>query len=212
MACVCLNGVEQTVTVASLVRHMIPSCPSLPHDLAVDLVRQKYIEAARRSGLLTAVCEIPLQRDVRNYPLDVPEGYEVYAVHPTHHQPALHRATLSVDYWFLCGYRFKVLHNDEIEFAASPGHDREEPMELTVIVVPSECVATMPTAISTPFGRGIAKGALADAMVIPNQAWTNPGIARGHELAYNRTVLDMRTLAITNRGARSPSFQPVRIL
>ena len=210
MSCVCVGNGAPVVAIAGLMRHVVPFCAGIPHDLGLDLVRQAYIEAARRSGLLTAECELPIQRDVATYPLDAPEGYEVHAIHPTHNNKHVHFS--AVDYWITCGYRFRVLNNDEIEFYDVPASDATESVKLTVIVIPQSCVDTIPTAVATAFGRGIAMKAVADAMRMPKKEWTSYGAADSYERQYNRTVMEMRNLAITNRGSRSPSFQPVRII
>lgn len=210
MGCVCVGNGSPTVELASLLRHVVPSCPSLPYDMGLDLLRQAYIEAARKSGIIRHVCEITRQRGVTNYPLIPPEGFEVYAVVPLHRQA--HSGFESPHTWGVNTDRYRIIGNEELELYSAPGVDGVTPMQLTVTLVPTDCTVTVLTEIATPFGKGIAAGALRDAMCMPNHPWSSPQLSAKHERTFYRTIADMRNSVITDRGALAPIFRPVRII
>lgn len=211
MTCGCVNT-DSTVPLDSLLRHVAIRVPALPYAVALDLVRQKYIEFARRSGLIVAYQELPIQRDVKNYPLEAPEGYEVFAVKGVGNPNGWTWFGPSPHYWFNAwGYKFWVRDNCEVVFDTAPSND-ESDRYLLMTVLPSPCAATILASIATPYGKGIAAGAVGDALDMPNKAWTNPNLASKFELEFQRTCAAGKNLALRNRGAVSPEFKPVRIL
>lgn len=208
----CCVNTERTVPLDSLLRHVATRVPALPYAVALDLVRQKYIEFARRSGLIVAYQELPIQREVKNYALEAPDGYEVFAVRGVGHPTGWMWHGPDKDYWFTSwGYRFWVRDNCEVIFDTAPSNDESERYVL-LTVLPSPCADTIPASIATPYGQGIAAGAIADALDMPNKAWSNPNLASKFERTFYRTVAAAKNLATTNRGAVSPEFRPIRIL
>ena len=186
--------------------------PAIPYAVALDLVRQRYIEFARKSGLIVGYQELPIQREVKNYALEAPDGYEVFAVKGAGHPDgwAWHRS--NAHHWFsLWGYRFWVRDNCEVIFDTAPSNDESDRYVLLTLL-PSPCADTILSSVATPYGQGIAAGAIADALDMPNKAWTNPNLATKFERTFYRACAAAKNLAITNRGGISPEFKPVRIL
>lgn len=190
---------NDVIALDSLLRHIIPEVPEVPHDMALDRIRQSYIEFARKTLLLTYRQTQDYQIDVHDYFLTPPEGYEVYQVLGLE-SPGYRY----VDYWQgarsgLWNTRLDVIDNKAIYLERAPSVDTEDGLHILMHVLPSRCCNTIPNSIDVPFGYGIAKGALAGLLKIPGKPWTNLGIARANEMEFNRTVLAAKNLAMTNR-------------
>lgn len=210
MSC-CVNT-DATVPLDSLLRHMAVHVPEIPYVVSLDFVRERYIELARRSGLLVAFYELPIQREVTNYFIEAPEDYEVYAVKGAGNPNNWSWHASDANHWFSTwGYRFWVKDNSEVVFDRAPSADESDRF-LLLTVIPGSCCASMPVSVATPYGRAIALGAVADALRMPNKPWSNPGLADVHERTYNKAVLSAKNLAITNRGSTTPEFKALRIL
>ena len=183
----------------SLLRHVVPLVPEVPHSMALDRVRQRYIEFARKSSLIVTRQYITLQKDVQDYTLTPPKGYEVFQV------LGFQSVGYSfVDYWRgyrrgLWGQDFEVVDNTTIKLSYAPSVDNPAGIEVILALLPTECATTVLKSIATPYGAGIAKGAVADLLLIPNKPWTNGGLASKYELEFNRVVQSARNLGETNR-------------
>src|SRR5699024_2736155 len=90
--------------------------------------------------------------------------------------------------------RIDVFDNTHILLRDTPSVDDRNGLTVYVSLVPTECVDSIPRSIATPFGRGIAQKAIADALRIPNKPWTSAGLSRTYELDYYRAVLSARNL------------------
>jgi len=60
--------------------YILPSCRSLPEEMAMDYGRRAYIEMCMRSGGLVRVLTYDLQEGVMDYPLETPYGYKINRV------------------------------------------------------------------------------------------------------------------------------------
>jgi hypothetical protein len=69
------KGFEELEPLTPLLRHAMPIVPELPHSMALDMLRQKYIDFARRTRILQTEIPIQYQSGVRDYQLDAPEGW-----------------------------------------------------------------------------------------------------------------------------------------
>ena len=210
MTC-CINEAS-TVPLDSLLRHVATRVPELPYIVALDMLREKYIEFCRKSGLLVSYIELPIQAEVTNYFLEAPTGYEVFCVKGAGHPTGWSWQNSNANHWFsMWGHRFWVKDNSEIVFARAPSSAESDRFVL-LGVIPAPCCDSVPVSVATPYGSGIAAGAVADALCIPNKPWTNPNLADRYELKFNRATLSARNLSLTNRGGVTPQLQAIRIL
>lgn len=67
----------KTVPLSDILPYVLPNCNALPEEMAMDYGRRAYIEFARRSGAMCHVVVDDLQEGVRDYPIDVPTGFQV---------------------------------------------------------------------------------------------------------------------------------------
>ena len=194
-----VTNFDDVIGLDSLLRHVIPEVPEVPHDMALDRIRQSYTEFARKTLLITYRQTQDYQTDVHDYFLTPPDGYEVYQVLGLE-SPGYRY----VDYWQggrvgLWNTKLDVIDNKVLYLHRSPSVDTENGLHIFMQVLPGRCCNTIPNSIDVPFGYGIAKGALASLQRIPGKPWTNLGISRANELEFNRIVLAGKNLAMTNR-------------
>lgn len=193
-----------------LLRFVTVDIPEVPYEVGIDMVRTAYVEFARKTGLLGAVLRLHMQRGLTRYEMEVPAGYDVFAVRT---EARNHRwCTPSPHTW--CTYqgtRYRMDGNTAIEFVDAPSRDGDW-FQLPVQVIPNECAQDIPRGISGPYGRGIAMGAVADMLEIPNRAWSNPNLAQLKRRQFHQTCAQGRALDITNHGAQPPTFPVIRFL
>jgi hypothetical protein len=210
MSC-CVND-SPTVPLDSLMRHMAIHVPEVPYVVALDLIRERFKELARKSSLLVAFVELPIQAGVNNYFLEAPEGYDIFSVKAAGHPMGWQWQHADAHHWFSSwGYRFWVKDNTEVVFDRTPSSDESE-RYLLLTVIPSDCATVIPVSVAGPYGQAIAAGAVADALRMPQKAWSNPSLAQTYELKFQRAAASAKALAITNRGAVTPEMRPIRIL
>jgi hypothetical protein len=211
--CSCVRvDVDATEPLENLLRFVVPYVPEIPYDLALDMLRQSYTEFARLTSLLVSHFDIPLQRDVRTYMLEPPEGYEVYGLLNMAEGYGTYLRYPNPNTWcFSWGQRFRMLGNTILEFDQAPSRD-DIKRTIALHLLPTICADNIPTEISTPFGEAIAAGAQRRALEIPNKPWTNMQLAQLKRRDFARGALSGRNLHIANRGATAVALKPVRIL
>lgn len=197
-----------TVRLDGLLRHIAPSVPEVPYDMALDMLRQAYTEFARKTQLLVSHVTLGIQKGVRVYDIPPPEGYDTFAIlhpHNYHCYPNPHTWCAG---W---GTDFRVLNSRVIELRTAPSQDYAD-REIALHLIPNACIDTIPQEVATPFGKGIAMGALSDMLEIPNQPWYNPRLAQAKKIEFNQAALTGRELAMTNRGHAKLTMKPVRFV
>lgn len=188
----------------TLLRHVLPSVPQIPQAMALDLLRQKYIDFARRTRILSCEITQDYQAGVLDYYLEAPTDHEIYTIIGTPH-----KGWNGTYYWTS---PFDVVDNNGIRLHNAPSVDKVNGLCVQVTLLPKECISTIPRSISTPFGQKIARGVVADLLYLPNKEWTNAGLARKHELDYERMLLSARAISSSNRKVDNNTIKPVRIL
>lgn len=207
------NNVDfsETVQLTVLLRHVLPMVPKVPPAMAIDLLRQKYINFARRTRFLGSLLIQDSQSGVRDYSLTPPTDYQIYSI--VGRQQQTHR----VDTWgvrFFSDLRldFDIIDNNMVILRNPPASDELNGIKIWVTLIPKPCISTIPISIADPFGYDIAKGVVGELLHIPNKEWTNDGLARRFELDYEKMLLSARSLATSNRKVDSNMAKPVRIL
>lgn len=201
---------DDSVPLRNLLRHVAPFVPKLPEAFAMDLLRQRYIDFARRTRMLG--CEITqnYQSGVKDYYLVAPEDHEIYSIvgieggHHGYYWYGMERMNVRMG--------FDVFDNNCIKLHNTPAVDRHDGLKVFVTLLPKACINYIPASVALPFGQDIGRGVVADALVIPGKDWTNPALARKYELDYERMLLSARALSVSNRKIDSASMKPIRIL
>lgn len=201
-----VTNFNDTIPLTNLLRHILPAAPRTPQAMALDLIRQKYIDFARRSRLLCYGATNNIQAGVVDYYIDAPEDYEIYS--------SIGREVGNSWYSNTPNYvqDFDVIDSNAVQLRWVPSVDDANGLKLWVTLIPKECINSMPRSIATPFGKQIAMAACSDMLYLPSNKDSDPRIARKYELDYEKMLLSARALATSNRKIGSTSFQPVRIL
>lgn len=195
----------------NLLRFAAPEVPQIPYEVALDMVREAYTEFARKTRLLGVSLRLPIQRGVKDYELEVPDGYDIFAIKEDNNGRHCWREP-SPHYWFSCyGYRYRMDGPDRLILADAPSRDGVN-FTVNAQVLPNDCVTEVPTGIAGPYGRAIAMGAVADMLEMPGKAWSDPRLAQTKRAKFNQACAQGRALDITDHGARQPTFPHIRIL
>lgn len=202
---------SETVRLDGLMRHIMPYVPQVPPAFALDLLRQKYIEFARRTKFLASLITQDSQSGVRDYRLEAPKDYQIYSI--IGRQQHTHRADMwSVRFFSDLRQDFDVIDNNMIILRSCPAQDEIDGLKIWVTLIPKACISTIPVSIADPYGYDIAKGVIGELLHIPNKEWTNDGLSRRFELAYEKMLLSARAMAVSNRKVDSNMAKPVRVL
>lgn len=192
---------NDTVKLDTLLRHVMPVVNNLPYELGLDLLRDAYREFAQRTQLLASMQEIVSQKDVGDYELEVPEGYDIYLIRDVGYTGQY--VTLpQANYWYTSlGTRFSIISNKYIVLKDIPSSDAQNPFSVIATVIPNECVTRIPREISVPYGSMIAKKATAQALYFKSKPWYDPNLAAKFEREFYVAVASGKALQLGNRGA-----------
>lgn len=190
---------NDAVKLDSLLRHVLPTVNNLPYELGVGMLREAYIKFATETECLAAQLTYTPQKDVADYELTPPEGYEIYKVRIG--EPQRGCPGQSPHYWCYAGERYYMVGNKTLVLESVPSHDATEQSAILVTVIPTECATRIPREISVPFGESIAKGALAEALLLKNKAWYDPNLSSLMQREFGRGIQRAKNLNLTNRGA-----------
>lgn len=213
MSCGCIRIDEGgTVPLDELMRFVATIIPAVPYEVGLEYLRQKYIDFARITSLVVYHQKIQLQRGVREYMLIPPPGYEILGVMQYHHNSWGYMRLPNIDRWFTYfGERLRVEGNSRIHLETAPSND-ERQLEIVLHLLPNTCVNDIPQEIATPYGRGIAKGAVAELLEMPGKAWSNPRAAAKYERDFHIACQSGRNLHLTNRGSRRVTMDQIRVI
>lgn len=201
---------NDTVALDTLLRHFSPVINNIPYELGVELLRQGFIEFCRRTEFLTSQQELQPQKDVSDYELVPPEGYDVFKVKGVGRGPEF-MVMPNVNYWYAgWGTNFYIIGTQYIVLRNSPSSDLDEPFAITMIVLPNECCVRIPREIAVAYGLTIAKHAIAAALLYKNKPWFDPNLSAKFERQFYNGVQSARNLVLMNRGAASTSARTRR--
>ena len=199
-----------SVPIQYMLRHILPFVPRAPQAMALDLLRQKYIDFARRTRILCCELTEDYQSGVCDYYLTAPEDHVIYSIigieggqygYFWHGQERVQWKN-----------NFDVIDNNCIKLRQTPSVDQKDGLKVFVTLLPKECINYIPSSIVVPFGQKIAHGVISDLLNTPNKDWSNPALARRYELGYEKMLLSARALSVSNRKVDSNSIKPLRIL
>lgn len=213
MSCACVRvDVNSVEPLENLLRFVMSNTPKLPYELAMDMLRQSYTEFARATNLLVSHYEVVTQKDVKDYLLSPPDGYEIYGLLKAPRDGENYIQYPNASTWFFSwGQRVRLVGNNLLVFYNAPSRDYDR-HEVALHLLPTACAEVIPTEVSTPFGEGIAMGAVRRALEMPKQAWTDLPLAQLKRRDFSRAALIGRNLHIAGRSGTPLALMPIRIL
>lgn len=213
MTCGCIRVDEgQLEPLEGLMRFVSPVIPEIPYEVGLEYLRQAFIDFGKKSRLLVSHQTLVLQRDVREYELEPPEGYMIYGIMQRCPRTYGYILLPNAHRWFAYyGERLRIEGNNRLILEQAPSVDGKQ-FELALHLIPTDCTDDIPEEINTPFGRGIAKGAIGELLDMPNKPWSNPRAADKYKREFAVVCMEGRNLHLTNRGAHKVMMDYVRVL
>ena len=200
------------VKLESLLRHVMPTINNLPYELGLELVRQAFTEFARKTQMLASQQYLDFQRGVVDYEITAPTGYFTHMVREVGSGSNTIVGSITPHSWYVCGrYRFSVIGNNVLMLSAAPSTDEAGAFAVLTTVIPNESIVTIPREVSVAYGKCIADGALAEALLIKSKPWYDPNLAQQKKRDFYRGVQSAGALALMNRTsgtmtARTPRW------
>ena len=197
------------VSLESLMRHVAPVVPAVPHDYGMELIRQAYIEFCRRTRLVQAQFTYDYQKGVTDYEIVPPDGYEVFFIEEINSP-----SWKAMDRWDIYNSKskFEVIDNAGIRLNSVPSVDVEEGLKIRAVLLPNNTCSYIYSSIDTPYGKGIAAKAVADLVGMPDKPWHQPGSVPKYEREFGRAVASGKALASSGRKAGPIEFRRVRVV
>lgn len=97
------------------------------------------------------------------------------------------------NYWYACGhYQFRVEGYDHLWLQRAPIRDCKDGMLVEMSVMPSQEICYFDDDFFDRWCEGIAYGALAKAMLLPNTDWYNPETAKYFDGKFRAEVARLR--------------------
>lgn len=176
---------------------MMPSLllrvPAMPYDMGMHMLRIKYGKFARRTGCVRWRFRLELQREVRRYPLPLPDGYFLHVVKDIHW--GHYGRSQFPNYWrgwrgMFRGFHFHVDETDCLVLDLAPKRDDLMHITVSTVLLPKENVDTLQETIYEMYGDDIAAGVAAECMNQKNKPWYDPGNSVRLEKQFNSAIND----------------------
>jgi hypothetical protein len=182
-----------------------PYIEGVADEMLAHQLRISAIEFARDTKIVMVTVLIDVQAGVRDYALDIPDGFTVYLVHKVrlygHDIQPNHQARNGFSYSKQYGL---VLDND-------PCEDGTGCLEVDVVVIPGQDTCVLPTDVYDRYADVIGYGALASLYLMANERFldrTAAGIYRNKYIDGRRRARQEWAQHTTTSSAkiRPPRF------
>lgn len=195
-----------TRRLTDILPYVLPYCTPLPQEMALDYGRRAYIDFARRTGALYKTLTMDLQEGIAEYPIEMPDGYKVSRVNwvnidggrcliPAYTERSCHCRSSS--------YTFHVVGHSCVILHTLPVKDVANGLYIQISVQPTQDVCTFDDDFFDRWVEGIAYGALAKAMMLPNTDWFDKQSAMFYDQKFRVEVARARHKSNLN-GSRGP--------
>lgn len=192
---------NDTVALDSLMRYVLPTIPALPNALGVDLLRDAWRDMMARSESLSSIITIDVQKDVDDYEITPPDGYVVHRIREIGYRGDWKTRRPQAHYWYTTyDVAYRVVSNNTIILRDMPSRDEDGAFQLRASLVPDECITRIPREISIEYGSGIAKGALAQALMYRGRPWYDPELAKVKQREFENAIRMAKNTQLDNRG------------
>ena len=170
---------------------VLPDVPGCPAEFARAKIREAAVEYCESSHAITTRQSPYLVADGR-YSLDVETGLHVYLVR-----------AVTIDGAPVEDYAFNA---EDLEIAfGEAAYTEAGPIEVTLVLAPSEDATTLPDALWAEHRHAIAAGAKAALQMTPDKPYTSPAAAEANAGRFARKALE-----VLNHGERGQSMRPAR--
>lgn len=170
---------------------ILPDVPGCPAEFVRAKVREAAVEYCEASHAIVTK-QAPYLIAGKRYSLDVDSGLHVYLVR-----------TVTIDGAPVEDYTFNA-EDLELTFGEAV-HTEAGPIEVTLVLAPSEDATSLPDALWAEHRHAIAAGAKAALQMTPDKPYTNPAAAELNAARFTRKALE-----VLHHGERGQSMRPAR--
>lgn len=170
---------------------VLPDVPGCPAEFVRTKIREAAVEYCEASHAL-APKQVPYRIAGKRYSLDVDSGLHVYLVRK-----------ITIDGAPVEDYTFNA-EDLELTFGEAV-HTEAGPIEVTLVLAPSEDATSLPDALWAEHRHAIAAGAKAALQMTPDKPYTNPAAAELNAARFTRKALE-----VLHHGERGQSMRPAR--
>jgi hypothetical protein len=170
---------------------VLSDAPGCSDYTALQKIREAAVEYCETSHAM-ATKQAPYPIAGKRYSLDVDSGLHVYLVR-----------TVTIDGAPVEDYTFNA-EDLELTFGEAV-HTEAGPIEVTLVLAPSEDATSLPDALWSDHRHAIAAGAKAVLQMTPDRPYTNPAAAEVNAARFTRKALE-----VLHHGERGQSMRPAR--
>jgi hypothetical protein len=200
--------VNDTVPLDSLLRYVLPTIPALPNALGVDLLRDAWRDMMARTESLSSIINLDLQKDVDDYEITPPDGYVIHRIREVGYRGDFKTRRPQAHYWYTSyDVAYRVVSNNTIILRDMPSRDDPGAFQVRCALVPDECITRIPREVSIEYGKGIAAGAVAQALEYPTRPWYNPSLAAKKQKEYENAIRMAKNTTLDNRGGADQNMR-----
>jgi hypothetical protein len=202
---------NEVVSIDTLMPKLLMRVGAMPFSMGMMMLRDKYIDFARRTGCVRMCLPLDIQADVRRYPIPIPSGHHLYNVRAF--TVGEHMRLSLPDYWrgWRGMYGHYGIHIDESNYvvlSCPPRADDSLRMSVHVQLTPRSDVDCIPAMLADNFGDAIAAGAAAEAMNNREKPWYDPGNSVRLAKLFSQAINDAR--ANVERGKTGAAYMRTR--
>ncbi|KZZ72405.1 hypothetical protein A3765_28505 [Oleiphilus sp. HI0130] len=185
---------------SDLLPTILPHVPGCPDPLVIDTVRRAAIIFCRDSHAWSEQLNgiYPVEGVLR-YRLDPPEDTQIVAIDRIGYRSRSGFSELPEHDWP------KINAFGLLTFDRQP-HIGKGPIEVHVILAPSETAASILDQFGSKYREGLIHGATGILQSMPNKDWSNPPLASYHNMEFESSKREAR-----NRRANGDSERPMRV-
>lgn len=180
----------------ALLPYVMPWVRGCPDQIVLQQIRLATIEFCRRSGILHDVTQYDIQAHVHEYQLTCDCNYNIVRVRRVTVDKRWDYTPVNVKLPGGIGaYLFYMSSPTIIHLRRAPNIDNPKGLEVEVIVKPKQDSCVLDNYLYETWAEGIAEGAIARCLSLPNTNWYNRAESNVHQLAFRKELARARTEA-----------------
>ncbi|MGZ5183603.1 MAG: hypothetical protein ACXWCO_00725 [Caldimonas sp.] len=195
-----------TVSFSAFLNQVMPSCPDVPEDVAIDAIRNATIELLEQSHwLLYTLAPMTGIAGVSSYPIDIPDETDLIRINTLTYdnlpmfaksEDELRAIYPYFDWTQITGLPRYYLRDpdDNTSIIICPTPQLTEANALTgrAAIKPTRSAKTVDMSVYERWLMPIAAGAKAKLMRIPAQSFTNGVLSAANELEFRRGISEAK--------------------
>lgn len=188
---------------------VVAAAPGLPDVAAHSYLRDAAIRFCEASGWLEREQVMPMACGVCDYPVVPADCERVVRVVTV----SINCETLSPRRDILetgCGFRVEALETPAVTVWVDRDGDASDTLRVRYVAAPRHDACKLDARLAEEWGRALVEGALADVLLLPGHAFSDPRLAAVCGQRFDVAILRARTRRLRGRtgGARTMALDP----